>query len=59
MIACTSPVSSVSPGIEISAMSARPAMSVTVTVGRHVSAEKAATAATWWIDPQRRAMSKR
>jgi hypothetical protein len=43
----------------ISAMSARPAISVTVTVGRHCSAAKAATAATWWTDAQRSAMSRR
>jgi hypothetical protein len=45
--------------MEISAMSARPAISVTVTVGRQLSAAKAATAATLWTDAQRRAMSRR
>ena len=47
MTACTSSVRSVSIGMETSAISARPAMSVTVTVGCHRSAAKAATAATW------------
>ena len=32
---------------------------VTVTVGRQLSAAKAATAATLWTDAQRRAMSRR
>ena len=40
-------------------MSARPAISIAVTVGRHRSAEKAATAATRLNAAQRSPMSSR
>ena len=59
LIACTRPASSAAAGIEISAMSARPAMSIAVTVGCHCSAENAATALTRLAEAQRRPMSSR
>ena len=46
-------------GIDTRAMSARPAMSIAVTVGRHCSARKAATAATRLTAAQRSPMSRR
>jgi hypothetical protein len=45
------------PGIETIATPARSAMSIAVSVGRHRPPANAATAATWWIAAQRRAMS--
>jgi hypothetical protein len=46
MIASTSPAASVPAGMEIRAISARAAMSLAVTVGRHGFSANAATAAT-------------
>jgi hypothetical protein len=45
--------------METSAMSARPAMSIAVTVGSHCSAANAATALTRFTVAQRSAMSSR
>ena len=57
--AWTSPARSALAGMETSAMSARPAMSIAVTVGSHCSAANAATALTRFTVAQRSAMSSR
>ena len=57
--AWTSPARSALAGMETSAMSDRPAMSIAVTVGSHCSAANTATALTRFTVAQRSAMSSR